>query len=287
MILTILGWPLGLFLAGVAAWCAVRLVHTPKHPTTGKRIWNIADQGYWFTGLMFTVAAVADFTAIGLIGVTAGAVIAGVMFVILMLLARPWDKKERARIPNLVRSNAVNGIRESRRDAAGLWRRIAARLAGGDDEPGETAAVVAEHVTTRNIPPVLADPVLGPAPEPAALATAAPVPAPYAALASYIGGFVPEDDQALKMFMQGNAAGECAIADAWHAFADICLSSVGLDPAYVAGILEAGDSSANHASLLAMVHRRFGVVYAAVQEWISAGRQLPHKAREFLTGEAA
>src|ERR1035441_10195452 len=82
-------------------------------------------------------------------------------------------------------------------------------------------------------------------------------------------------------------SGESALADAWHAFADICLSGVGLDPAYVAGLLEAGDSAAQHASLLAMVHKRFGVVYAAVQEWISAGRQLPHKARDFLTGEAA
>jgi hypothetical protein len=182
-----------------------------------------------------------------------------------------------------------SGARYLGADTRGIWRRIAERLHGGEDEPTETEteAVVAEHVTTRNIPSVMADPVLGLAPEPAALATAAPVPPPYAVLASFIGGFVPEDDQALKMFMQSNAAGECAIADAWHAFADICLSGVGLDPAYVAGLLEAGDSAAQHASLLAMVHKRFGVVYAAVQEWISAGRQLPHKARDFLTGEAA
>jgi hypothetical protein len=89
------------------------------------------------------------------------------------------------------------------------------------------------------------------------------------------------------MFMQGNAAGECAVADAWHQFGETCLSAVGLDPAFVAGLLEVGDSAAQHASLLAMVYKRFGVLYAAVQEWISAGRQLPHKAREWLTGEAA
>ena len=179
------------------------------------------------------------------------------------------------------------GARHLGGDTRSIWQRIAGRFGGGDDAPAETEAVVAEHIASRNIPNVMADPALGLAPEPAALATAAPVPPPYAALAAFIGGYVPEDDQALKMFMQSNAAGELAVADAWHAFGDTCLTGVGLDPAYVAGLLEAGDSAATHATLLAMVHKRFGVVYAAVQEWISAGRQLPHKAREFLTGDAA
>jgi hypothetical protein len=75
------------------------------------------------------------------------------------------------------------------------------------------------------------------------------------------------------------------VADAWHHFADTCLNSVGLDPAYVAGILEAGDSAGGHGSLLAQIHKRFGVIYAAVKEWISAHGPLPHKAREFLTDD--
>jgi len=241
-------------------------------------------RGPWVASGLYACGAVILLAVDGVLHVLTAAVLAILALGLAAALALK-DGREGAARATLGHAGA--GIGYLGRDARGIWQRIRAMSGGGDDEPAETEAVVAEHVTTRNIPPVLADPVLGPAPEPAALATAAPVPAPYAALASYIGGFVPDDDQALKMFMQANAAGECAIADAWHNFADTCLSSVGLDPAYVAGILEAGDSSANHASLLAMVHRRFGVVYAAVQEWISAGRQLPHKAREFLTGEAA
>jgi hypothetical protein len=145
---------------------------------------------------------------------------------------------------------------------------------------------VAEHAATRSIPSVMADPAIGAPPEPAEIAAAGiPVPAPWAALAEYIAGFEPEDDLALRMFSEGNARGALAVADAHHAFADTCLNGVGLSPAYVAGILEAGDSAGEHASLLAQVHKRFAVVYAAVKEWIAAHGPLPHKAREFLTGD--
>ena len=75
------------------------------------------------------------------------------------------------------------------------------------------------------------------------------------------------------------------IADAWRHFADTCLHGAGLDPAYVAGILEVGDTEGESAAHKAQVHKRFGVIYQQVQEWISAGRMLPHRARDFLTGE--
>lgn len=176
-------------------------------------------------------------------------------------------------------------------DARGIWRRLLAwfrRLTGrgGDPEEDSPASVVAEAVATRGIPSVMEDPALGPVPEPAELVSGAvPAAPPYAALAQYIAGFEPEDDMSLRMFMEGNAAGSVMVADAWHHFADTCLNSVGLDPAYVAGILEAGDSAGGHGSLLAQIHKRFGVIYAAVKEWISAHGPLPHKAREFLTDD--
>lgn len=155
---------------------------------------------------------------------------------------------------------------------------------GREDGSAPVEDAVAEHVATRGIPPVMADPALGPALEPGEIAAAGvPVPAQYAALAQFIGGFEPEDDQALRMFMEGHASGQVAIADAWHAFADHLLNGAGLSPAYVAGILEAGDSAGEHASLLAHVHKRFGVVYAAIKEWIGAHGPLPHHARDFLT----
>ncbi len=167
--------------------------------------------------------------------------------------------------------------------------RLAARfggLRGGHEESAETEAVVAEHVISRLIPPVREDPALGLPPEPAVIASVQ-APAPFLELARYIAQFEPEDDQALTMFMQGCASGGLIIADAWRHFADVCLGGVGLDHAYVAGILEVGDTEGEAAAHKAQVHKRFGIIYQQVQEWISAGRLLPHKARDFLTGEAA
>jgi hypothetical protein len=172
-------------------------------------------------------------------------------------------------------------------DARGIWRRLLARASGGDPEPEASSpeAAVAEAATTRSIPSVMEDPALGLAPEPAELVSGQiPAPAPYAALAQYIAGFEPEDDMSLRMFMEGLAAGSVMVADAWHHFADTCLNSVGLDPAFVAGILEAGDSAGAHGSLLAQVIKRLSVIYGAVQEWVAAHGPLPHKAREWLTG---
>ncbi len=169
-----------------------------------------------------------------------------------------------------------------------IWRRLLARLRGVSPEPEASSpeAVVAEAVATRAIPSVMEDAALGPVPEPAELvAGQIPAAAPYVTLAAYIAGFEPEDDLSLRIFMESNAAGSVMVADAWHHFADTCLNSVGLDPAYVAGILEAGDSAGGHGSLLAQIHKRFGVIYAAVKEWVAAHGPLPHKARDFLTGE--
>ena len=276
MILTALGWIAALGLVVLTGFSV-------------SRAFRDKSRGSWTAAGLYACGAVCLLAVDGILAPLTAGVLAFLALAGAAGLAVAEGRKNEAGWQGTAKGalgHAGAGVGYFGADARGIWQRIMARIHGGEEET-ETQAVVAEHVTARNIPPVLADPVLGPAPEPAALATAAPVPPPYAALAAYIGGFIPDDDQALKMFMQGNAAGECTIADAWHAFADTCLGSVGLDPAYVAGILEAGDSAGSHASLLAMVHRRFGVVYAAVQEWISAGRQLPHKAREFLTGEAA
>ncbi len=159
-----------------------------------------------------------------------------------------------------------------------------AQQAAGRAPPARPS--VAEAVATRAIPSVMEDAALGPVPEPAELvAGQIPAAAPYVTLAAYIAGFEPEDDLSLRIFMESNAAGSVMVADAWHHFADTCLNSVGLDPAYVAGILEAGDSAGGHGSLLAQIHKRFGVIYAAVKEWVAAHGPLPHKARDFLTGE--
>jgi len=187
------------------------------------------------------------------------------------------------------RGGAGAGFGHLGRDTRGIWRHLAARLRGSEDEEGTgqaAVAAVAEAAGTRIIPPVRDDPALGLPPEPAVISSVQ-APAPFLALAQFIAGSEPEDDQALTMFMQGCASGGMLVADAWRHFADVCLGSVGLDPAYVAGILEVGDTEGESAQHKAQVHKRFGVIYGAVQEWIAGGRMLPHKAREFLTGEGA
>jgi hypothetical protein len=167
-----------------------------------------------------------------------------------------------------------------------LASRLPPRPAGRGSGDAETLEVVTQAVQARGIPPVRQDPALGPPPEPADLASPAiPVPAPYAALAQWIADFEPGDDLELRMFMDSNAAGQLALADAWHAQADILLNGVGLDPAYIAGILEVGNSAGEHASLIAQVHKRLMVIYGQIKEAIANGLLLPHKAREFLTGE--
>jgi len=143
---------------------------------------------------------------------------------------------------------------------------------------------VAQAVASRAIPPVREDPVLGPMPEPAALAMIAPVPAPFAALAQWIGSFEPEDDQALRLRADESAAGWVALADATHACAENLLDAVRLHPAYVAGHLELADSVAEVAAVTAQVHVRFAAIYGAIQEWVSGNGPLP-KDGDFLTGE--
>jgi hypothetical protein len=169
----------------------------------------------------------------------------------------------------------------------GLLQGVLGRLRGGEDGDGDgpiPLEAVAEHAATRSIPSVMADPALGVPPEPAELASASvPVPAPWAALAQYIAGREPADDQELRMFSDGDAVGALAVADAHNVYADTCLNGLGLSPAYVAGILEAGDSMAGHASVIAQVHKRFGVIYGAIKEWVGTHGQLPHHARDFLT----
>lgn len=159
--------------------------------------------------------------------------------------------------------------------------------AGLGTAPGEAVPIeaVAEHVAARGIPSVMEDPHLGAPPEPADLASpAVPVPAPWAALAEWIATREPADDLELRMFSDGDAAGALAVADARHAYAETLLNGAGLSPAYVAGELEAGDGMAEHATVLAMIYRRYLVIYGQLKEWVSAHGNLP-KDGNFLTGD--
>jgi hypothetical protein len=277
VILDLIGWPLGLACAAIAVPLTVRTLRSPQQR---------GGRGNWITVLIFSAGAVACFAVAGLLSPLVAGVTGGLLLAVFALVAKPWQKGAGRDL----RINAAFGKDWLVKDTLSVWGWLRARFGRRPDGGGKGGPVpldaIPEYAAARAIPPVMDDPALGPVTEPGEIAAAGiPVPAPYAALAQFIGSFEPEDDMALRMFMDGHASGTIALADAWHAFADICLNGVGLSPAYVAGILEAGDSAGEHATLLAQVHKRFAVVYAAVKEWISAHGQLPHKAREFLTGE--
>jgi hypothetical protein len=285
-ILDLIGWPVALFCSAMAAWTVFRMVTPPQENPRGikagkRQWWRSLGADSWFALLLWGAAAIIAFTVLGVIGPLAGALLGGGAVAVLAVWGKVWTGEGRGAL----RGHLASGPGEAGRSLLGRLR----GLLGSEDEPAGGPVpleAVAGHAATRAVPSVMADPVLGPPTEPGEIAAAGiPVPPPYAALAQFIGGFEPEDDQALRMFMEGHASGTVALADAWHAFAETCLNGVGLSPAYVAGILEAGDSAGEHASLLAQVHKRFHVVYAAVKEWIAAHGPLPHKAREFLTGE--
>lgn len=266
MILSALGWA-----AALAAAAA-----------TGNRAWFMRgaarDAGNWAVLLAWSAIAVVMFALLGVIGPLAGLLYAVTAVAAIAVIGRVWTPEGRRAL--------AGDLRYGLAEPFAALARLAGLRRDGEPEEGSPAAVVAEAVATRNIPSVMEDAALGPAPEPADLVSSGvPAAAPYAALAEFIGGFEPEDDMALRMFMESNAAGSVLVADAWHHLGDTLLNTVGLDPAYVAGILEAGDSAAGHGSLLAQVHKRLGVIYAAVQEWVANHGRLPHKAREWLTGE--
>jgi hypothetical protein len=274
MILTAIGWiaALGLLSAAVSS---------------GWHGWREKTRGPWIGAGLYACGAVVLLAVDGVLKpFSAGALAflalaaAGTLAVFDGRSGGGWKG-----VAGSARGGAGAGLGYLGADAKGIWRRVMGRFSG-EDEPAETVAVVAEHVATRNIPSVMEDPFLGApmqAAEIAAASPSVPVPAPWLALAQYIAERDPEDDQDLRMFSDGDAAGALAIAEAYHAFAGHCLNGIGLSPAYVAGVLEAGDSAGGHATLMTQVHRRFQVIYDELKGWIATNGPLPHKARTFLT----
>jgi len=266
VIFTLIGWPLALGLLVLAVLSVARIARRRQE-------WLVPQA--WYMPLAAGSALFAVLALLGVAGPLAGTLIAGGLAAVLAWLAQLWTRAGWHRLYAQLRA----GLSFAGETAAGIGGRLAGSRGGepGQDSP---AAVVAEAVAARGIPSVMEDAHLGAAPAPADVgaglaAAGVPVPEPWANLAAWIAGREPADDLELRMFTDGDAAGALAVAEAYHAYGDVLLNGVRLSPAYVAGILEAGDSAAGHASLLAQVHKRFGVIYGAVKEWISAHGPLP------------
>lgn len=293
VILDAIGWPLGVLLALVAVSVAYRMV---RDRSRGQH----RDRGSWITVLMFACAALADFTALGLLTVEIGAILAGLAFAAFLVLAQPWRKG----VARSLRSNAATGIGWLGHDArtalgrvrgtgwltgiaGGVWRRI---RGGGHRDVWGVPVPLEEALARRPVPSIREDPDLGEAPAPEAIAAAGTaIPAPYAALASWIASLDPENEAAEHEFIRGHAAGKLAVSEAMMAHADHLLNGVGLDPAAVAAVVELGEVEGQSAADAALVDRRLLAVYREIHEWRDrTGRELPFRAREwFGDGNAA
>lgn len=272
VIFPVLGWTAVLALAATA-------VHAVRHGIRQK------DYFGWAIAGLYVCAAVILLAVLGVIHPVAAGVYAALALGITAGISVKVSGKGALGALSGFAGSAIGFLgADIRRLPGRLWPRLVMRTADAEDT--QPVPVLAE-TGVRGIPPLREDTALGVPPEPAAIASAAPVPAVYATLASYIASFEAEDDQALRMFMEGCAAGSIALAEAWHAFGEHCLNGAGLHPAYVAGILEVGDGEAENAAHKVQAHRRFAVIYGSVKEWIAAHGPLPHRAREFLTGDEA
>jgi hypothetical protein len=276
------GWPLGAFFAAVAL-AATRPLRARKEG--GKR--ELRERGSWVTPLMFGCAAAADFTAIGFLPVWIGTVIAMLIFAAFLAVGRPWRKHSR----RALRSNARIATRwlgEDTRRASGRIRgryRLVRR--SGDSVPSppeEHLAAVGAMI--RAVPPLREDAALGGPIAPEAIASI-PAADPARVFAEWIAAHEPETDAELLAFVRSCAAGQILISHAWYAYADRCMSDLGLDPAFTAGIGEIAEHSAELANDMALVDQRFHLIYREIQDWIASGRVLPSNPRFLTGGDAA
>lgn len=139
----------------------------------------------------------------------------------------------------------------------------------------------------RPAPPVREDPDLGDPGHPADIAqglseSGVAVPPVWASLADAIGGFEPDTEDDLFEALAGDAAGALAVADAMLARGETLFSVTGLDPAYIAGHADLAEEFAGFAQAVALIDRRYHVIYGTLREAIADGMILPHKARQFF-----
>jgi hypothetical protein len=115
----------------------------------------------------------------------------------------------------------------------------------------------------------------------------APVPAVWQPLIQAVTSFEPEDQAEHLAAFSGNAAGLVAYAEAWRAYADTQLHTIGLDPGAVQATLDMADSIGDCAHDVVLAKRAYLVIYQEIIAAIENGLVLPHNARQWLSRDAA
>lgn len=250
--------------------------------------------------LAWACLAAACLTGLGAIGLLPGIIASVVLAVISMARLRRSGRPL---------AHLAAGVAWATQDAAALSGRVPRpprlpRLRGGgqspdgDDDPdgpdpGEPArprraprpAPAASGdggAPPWMAPPLREDPALGPAPAPEVAAAAGAVPVPWAELAAWIAGYVPEDDNAQSAFLTGIAAGVVAVADAIGAHSETVINDIGLDPAYGSALLEVAGRLAETAGDVALADQRYHVIYGELKRAVEDGLILPHRTREWF-----
>lgn len=283
--LTITAWLIALWCAWVTLSSAWTIV---VHAVRTRRLWNAP--GWPVVPLEHATVMVTALALLGVLPEPGGALaaaLAGVPLAIVLVMTAVRDGLRHALAiaawtsPRQGATLALGGARHFR--AGPRPRRMASPAAGAAAAPAPPVPSAAA-AAGRAVPPLREDPALAPPPAPEEFAAGAAVPLPWAELAGWIAGFVPEDDNEQSAFLAGTAAGLVAVAQAIAAHSEVLVNDVGADPAYGAAILEVGERVAECSGDVALADRRWHVIYDQLKAAIENGLVLPHNARQFLGG---
>ena len=122
----------------------------------------------------------------------------------------------------------------------------------------------------------------GPGNAPAGGGTA--VLALYTALHDVLVNFQPDEGTDLIRHMKEHAVGFLHVTEGFEAMADNLATETGLDPGFVAGVIELAEAISAINPHVAMAVQKFLNLYGGVRQDIAAGLVMPHRGR-FLTGE--
>ena len=257
------------------------------------------DAGSWHPPLIFTSATFALLGAVGALPPLIAALFAAVpLLVVTRIVWRAWRLSARKLGWATATAIVLGGLLSRVREAAGHTREdlrdlvVTLRPGTVADAPAAPAAGIPPLAALRSVPSVREPGSIGSVPAPAEVAAGleaagVEVPPPFRAVAEWIAGFEPEDQQDLTDHMAQEAAGMLAVAGAKEAQAETLLNVPKLHPDYVAGQLEVADQIAEVAASAAMADRRYHEVYGDIEDWHADGNELPEDARNWGFGGAA
>jgi hypothetical protein len=286
-----MGTVITLVLAAACACCALLALSGFVRMARVRRAWREA--AFWTAPLVFVSAAFALLTALGVLGLISGIVLSAIPLAVVTARAARAHREiaklhgapaATATVLGLLGArlrDALWNAREDVRELAGLLHR-----APGGDGAAPAGAKRGAPAVIRSVPSFREDPRLGDVPAAAEVsadleAAGAMVPQPWRDLADWVAEAEFEDEEELREFVAGCAAGVLTLAEAFQEPGEHLLETAGLDPALAGGFFEMADEWADMSAAFAMLDRRYTDAYAEVSEWAEDG-VMPHNARRWF-----